>query len=289
MKRISTALTLLVAATLALAACTPSAPVATPTPTAAPDLLDEIMTRGSLRVSTDPNYAPQSFLNEQGELDGFDVDVAKEAAKRLGVKVEFITPDWDTIVSGNWGDRWDISIGSMTITTDREQVLYFTPPYYYTPAQFAVPEDSTITSVDDLNGKAICVGAGTTYESYLRNDNSLSLVGETVIKQVTGAKISTLPTDAECAQAWQAGRKDFEAWLTSSTTIQGAIDQGIKIKFLGDPVYYEDLAIAVDKKHTKDATRLVAKLSEIVNAMHSDGTLTSLSNKWYKLDLTAKK
>ncbi len=289
MKRISIALTLLVAVTLVLAACTPAAPPATPTPTAAPDLLDEIMTRGSLRVSTDPNYAPQSFLNEKGELDGFDVDVAKEAAKRLGVKVEFITPDWDTIVSGNWGDRWDISIGSMTITTDRQQVLYFTPPYYYTPAQFAVPEDSTIASVDDLNGKASCVGVGTTYESYLRNDGSLSLVGEQVIKQVTGAKITTLPTDAECAQAWQAGRKDFDAWLTSSTTIQGAIDQGIKIKFLGAPVYYEDLAVAIDKNHTKDATRLVDNLSEIVNAMHSDGTLTNLSNKWYKLDLTTKK
>jgi polar amino acid transport system substrate-binding protein len=289
MKRLSIALTLLVAVTLVLAACTPAAPAATPTPTAAPDLLDEIMTRGSLRVSTDPNYAPQSFINDKGELDGFDVDVAKEVAKRLGVKVEFITPDWDTIVSGNWGDRWDISIGSMTITTDRQQVLYFTPPYYYTPAQFAVPEDSTIASVDDLNGKASCVGAGTTYESYLRNDGSLSLVGEQVIKQVTGVKITTFPTDAECAQAWQAGRKDFDAWLTSSTTIQGAIDQGIKIKFLGAPVYYEDLAVAIDKKHTKDAAGLAAKLSEIVNAMHSDGTLTNLSNKWYKLDLTTKK
>ncbi|MBM2848612.1 MAG: putative amino acid transporter, substrate-binding protein [Anaerolineales bacterium] len=92
MKRLSIALTLLVAVTLVLAACTPAAPAATPTPTAAPDLLDEIMTRGSLRVSTDPNYAPQSFINDKGELDGFDVDVAKEAAKRLGVKVEFITP-----------------------------------------------------------------------------------------------------------------------------------------------------------------------------------------------------
>ena len=289
MKRISIALTLLVAARPVLAACTSAAPPATPTPTAAPDLLDEIMTRGSLRVSTDPNYAPQSFLNEKGELDGFDVDVAKEVAQRLGVKVEFAIPDRDTIVAGNWGDRWDISIGSMTVTTDRQQRLYFTPPYYYTPAQFAVPEDSPFQSVDELNGKTICVGVATTYESYLKNNGSLTIVGEKVIKQVTGTKIATNPTDAECAQAWQAGRKDFEAWLTSSTTIQGAIDQGVKIKFLDDPVYYEDLAVAIDKKHTKDAARLVDKLTEIINAMHSDGTLTSLSNKWYKLDLTTKK
>ena len=83
---------------------------------AAKDLLDEVKEAGNLLVSTDPNYAPQSFLNDSGELDGFDVDVAKEVAKRLGVEVEFVTPDWDMITGGNWGGRWDLSIGSMTPT-----------------------------------------------------------------------------------------------------------------------------------------------------------------------------
>src|SRR5512136_3315161 len=71
------------------------------------DLLNTVKARGILRVSTDPNYKPQSFLNEKGELDGFDIDVAKEVAKRMGVKAEFTTPDWDLITSGNWGGRWD--------------------------------------------------------------------------------------------------------------------------------------------------------------------------------------
>ncbi|NOZ72764.1 MAG: transporter substrate-binding domain-containing protein, partial [Chloroflexi bacterium] len=61
------------------------------------DLLDQVLASGKLVVSTDPNYAPQSFLNDAGELDGFDVNVAKEVAKRLGVEVEFVTPDWDMI------------------------------------------------------------------------------------------------------------------------------------------------------------------------------------------------
>ena len=282
MKRLIRITTALLALSLMVAACQTAAP------TAAPDLLADVLSRGVLRVSTDPNYAPQSFLNDQGQLDGFDVDVAKEVAKRLGVKVEFVTPDWDTITSGHWGDRWDISIGSMTPTEERAQVLWFTEPYYYSPAQFAVLESSTLTKVEELNGKSICAAAATTYELYLQNNNSLNLIGEKIGYQVTGAQVVTYPTDQECAQAWAAGRTDFEAWLTNSTTIFGAQEGGIKVKKLGDPVYYEALAVAIDKTASKDPTSLVAKLSEIITAMRNDGTRTALSMKWYKVDLARK-
>lgn len=282
MKRLIRITTALLALSLTVAACQTAAP------TAAPDLLADVLSRGVLRVSTDPNYAPQSFLNDQGQLDGFDVDVAKEVAKRLGVNVEFVTPDWDTITAGHWGDRWDISIGSMTPTEERAQVLSFTEPYYYSPAQFAVLNSSTLTTVEELNGKSICAAAATTYESYLQNNGSLSLIGESIIYQVTGAQVVTYPTDQECAQAWAAGRMDFEAWLTNSTTIFGAQEGGIQVKKLSDPVYYEALAVAIDKSASKDPTSLVAKLSEIITAMRNDGTLTSLSMKWYKVDLARK-
>jgi ABC-type amino acid transport substrate-binding protein len=74
------------------------------------DLLDQVMTAGKLLVSTDPNYAPQSFLNDAGELDGFDVEVAKEVAERLGVELEFVTPDWDMITPG--GSGWALNLSS---------------------------------------------------------------------------------------------------------------------------------------------------------------------------------
>ncbi|MBK8432961.1 MAG: transporter substrate-binding domain-containing protein [Chloroflexi bacterium] len=100
----------------------------------ADDLLGEIQERGTIRVSTDANYEPQSFLDDSGKFVGFDIDVATEIAKRLGVEVEFITPDWDLITAGNWGGQWDMSVGSMTVTTGRQEVLDFAnPPYYYTP------------------------------------------------------------------------------------------------------------------------------------------------------------
>ena len=62
-----------------------------------------------------------------------------EIAKRLGVEIGFETPSWDVITAGSWGGRWDFSVGSMTITSPRQEVLDFSDPYYYTPAQMAVP------------------------------------------------------------------------------------------------------------------------------------------------------
>ena len=78
-----------------------AAPEATAAETGGEDLLDQVLAAGKLVVSTDPNYAPQSFLNADGELDGFDINVAQEVAKRLGVEVEFVTPDWDLITAAN--------------------------------------------------------------------------------------------------------------------------------------------------------------------------------------------
>jgi len=251
----------------------------------AKDLLSTVKARGAMRVSTDPNYKPQSFLNEKGELDGFDIDVSKEVAKRLGVKVEFVTPDWDAITGGNWGGRWDASIGSMTITPDRKKALFFSTPYYYTPAQFAVPKDSTLASIDDLTGKTVCVGSSTTYEDYL--NEKLTLEGETIIKQVKGAKAQTLPTDQECVQAFQAGRKEAQALLTAQPVVEDAIKAGAPIKKLGAPVYYEDLAAAMDK-NVANSDSFVAAVTKAIEDMHKDGTLTKLSTKWYGVDLTKK-
>jgi polar amino acid transport system substrate-binding protein len=69
--------------------------------------------------------------------------VATEIASRLGVEVEWETPEWTAITSGGWSDRWDMSVGSMTVTPERAEVLDFTPAYYYTPASVAVPTTAT--------------------------------------------------------------------------------------------------------------------------------------------------
>src|SRR5690606_17151170 len=184
------------------------------------DLLAAIEERGVIRVSTDANYEPQSFLDANGEFTGFDIDVAREIARRLGVEVEFITPDWDIITAGNWAGQWDVSIGSMTVTTARQEVLDFAdPPYYYTPAQFAAADGSGIDTLEDINGRRVCVGVSTTYETWLNGAAAeLGLPAESFYAEPPAdITIIPLPTDAECPQSIQSGRQDFQVFLTSNT------------------------------------------------------------------------
>jgi len=249
------------------------------------DLLDTIKANGVLRVSTDANYAPQSFLNDQGEFEGFDIDVSKEIAERLGVDVEFKTPTFDLVQAGGWNNQWDISVGSITVTDARIGVLDFTPPYYYTPAQLAASEDSGITTIEGFAGMRICVGAATTYLDWINGDLALG-DGSSSAPVPEGVEAVALETDALCAEAIQAGRTDFEGWLSSSTTVAQAIAGDVPIVTVGDPVFYEPLAVATDKAGPAHSA-LQAELDRIINEMHEDGTLTALSEKWYDgLDLT---
>jgi polar amino acid transport system substrate-binding protein len=248
------------------------------------DHLGRICEAGVIRVSTDPAYPPQSFLNEEtGEYEGFDIDTALEIGERLGVEVEFTDPTFDAVVAGSWADRWDMSVGSITVTTEREEVLDFTQPYYFTPAQMAVLEDSDIQSVDDLAGQVVCVGESTTYLFWIEGTLTLPESAGEITDPPEGMTSTTFPTDIDCAEAWRSGRtEDFQGWLTALPTAQGAIDSGdYPIRLVGDPVFYEPLAVGFDKA-VEDNDTLVEEVDRIVGEMHEDGTLTSMSEEWYE-------
>jgi len=270
-------------------------------PPAADNMLDAIKARGYVMVSTDPNYEPQSFLNTEGsrpdgtkcpsdalttaEMQGFDVDVAKAIGDALGVETCFATPDWDIITAGNWADKWDVSVGSMTITPERQQVLDFSVPYYGTPAVVAVAADSAFTSLDDLSGQALCAGTATTYETWLNGgDNG---PGVTVFTEAPAdVTVVTLATDQECAQALVAGRTEFVGYVTAVTVVDANIAEGLAVKQLGEPVFTELLAAAFDKSASQSTESFRAEVDKLFNAMHSDGTLAELSNTWFGKDLT---
>jgi len=289
-----------------LAACGPTAaPTEAPQPTeavaeptAAPeeptqppaageqDLLDIVLEAGKLVVSSDPNYAPQSFLDDAGELDGFDINTAQEVAERLGVEVEFVTPDWDMITGGNWGGRWDISIGSMTPTEQRAEVLWFSDPYYYTPASFAVHKDNTsITSVADLADKKLGLGTATTYEDYLNNRLSM-MGGEIMYDPPAVGEIVAYTTDQEAIQDLALGDGvRLDVVMSAQPTIQSAIDGGVDLRYVGTPAFYEPLVFSLDKSRGP-SDKMVARLNEILADMHADGTLTDLSLQWFGVDIT---
>ncbi len=266
------------------------------------DLLSDIKSRGYIVVATDANYPPQSFMNTEGtrpantkcpqdttltaaEMQGFDVDVAEELGKRLGVETCFATPVWDAVAAGSWGDKWDISVGSMPVTEAGQKVLAFTTAYYYTPAAVAVTKESGISSLDQLSGQALCVGATTTYEDWLKG--SLNLPPEDIYaKPPAGVTVVALDTDQECAQTLQEGRKGFVGYVTAEAVIDADIAAGLAVVKLHGPVFAENLAVAIDKSHTRDISSLVSTLDGFIKSMHTDGTLSTLSNKWFQVDLT---
>src|SRR5215207_4933850 len=159
------------AAGLVLTACAPSDDHPTTLPA---DKLAEIQARGTLIIATDADYMPQSRLSPRllpnpgtkcepsqytaSQFTGFDVKVAVEIARRLGVEPCFVTPPWSQLVAGNWGDNWDIHVGSVAITYERMEFLYFSQPYYATPTVILLhQQNSVFKSPEDLSGKRIGV------------------------------------------------------------------------------------------------------------------------------------
>lgn len=298
MNKFAFALCLIVVSSILMAACGGSAQQQS-----SADLLSEIQQRGTLVVSTDPAYPPQSQLVEgatrpdnskctsdqrtANELQGFDIEAAKEIAKRLGVEVCFFTPDWTLITGGNWAGRWDVSVGSMTITPERMEKLYFSQPYYTTPAAFFVHADNTtLQNPSDLSGKKVGACSGCTYDSFLAG--TLTIPGETFDYVVQNPVFTGYETDINALQDLALGDGvRLDGVLTALPTGTGAIDDGLPLRQLGDPVYFEYLAAAIDKASTKDPVSFANKVTELIQQMHADGTLKRLSEEFYGLDLAS--
>ncbi|KIC11629.1 amino acid ABC transporter substrate-binding protein [Leisingera sp. ANG-M1] len=252
------------------------------------EALDRVMESKTLTVATDPAWPPQSFLNDNQEMDGFDVDVAREIARRLGVGVEFVTPDWSLITGGRWAGRWDISVGSMTPTPARAEVLQFPAIYYYVPASAAVHNDSDAKTIADLNGRKIGVSAGSTWEEYLKHELVISAIGAPEFEyQITPGELQSFDASAfnVVDQLRIGDGVRIEGMVDSLSALNNAIAEGYPIRVVGDPLFYEPLAVAIDLGDEA----FNGKVAGIIAGMKADGTLKGLSEKWYGTDYTSTK
>lgn len=274
----------------ALSACGSHGPASTQPQAAAStnvigDLLTDVKQRGKIVISTDADYQPLSFRTSNGTWRGFDIDVGREIARRLSVKAAFVDIPFDAIIGGNWNGRWDLNVNSMTVTRDRQRVLYFTDPYYYEPAVFIVHKSSRMKSIEDLNGKRVGVGAATTYQAYL--EGHLTLTREKILIPAPDARAVPYNTDQLALQDLAAGEGvHLDAVLTSLPFVEDQIKKGAPYRVLTSPVFYEDSAIAVDKSSPKDPEKFYQAVEKAVRDMHNDGTLSRLSKQYYGIDLT---
>ena len=255
------------------------------------DLLARIQTDETIRVVTDQGSRPRSWYDAgTGTWKGFDVEVAREIAYRLGVTVEFQRRDWETdVADGSWNDLFDMAVGSMPVSDQSANLFALTPAYYYdTPSSIAVPQDDTsIEDLDsDLDGKTICVGAGTVAERYL--SLSLNIPGYTFDAVIDDPRILSFPTETQALeQLTSALGNRCDAAMTSTSAIDRSLAAGGSLKVVGKPLCGVPLAIAFDRNPSVDNASLVEAVSNIVKDMHDDDTLRTLSIKWFGEDLTS--
>ncbi|MXQ10094.1 transporter substrate-binding domain-containing protein [Microvirga makkahensis] len=245
--------------------------------------MDRVMKAGEMKVATNSGWPPQSYLDDSNKLVGFDVDVANEIAKRLGVKVKFETPEWNVMTGGRWHGRFDVAVGSITPTKARSQVIDFAGIYYYSPYVFVVHKDSKATSRDDLNGKKIGVETGTTSEDYINRRLEIDAPGLAPIQYtLTPGEVKTYADSMLPFDDLRLGDGTrIHAVIAPEQTAQNAIKNRYPVKILpGEAAFKEPLVVVTDKGDPE----WTAKLGSIIQSMKDDGTLSKLTTKWYGSD-----
>ena len=226
-------------------------------------LAEDIFERGTLVVANDADYPPQSSIDAKTkELKGFDVDVARRVAELLGVKAEFVNPNWDAIAEGLSTDRFDVNIGSLAPTPAAAKLMAFSDPYYYATAQIVVPAGvPKLTEPDELKSKRVGVAAQTSYQVYLQSAD--------------GVRVVPFTSDSDAVEALAGG--EVEALLMSDLSARAEANQGEKIQLSGKPLFYQPLVFALRKEEPD----LLALLNAAIRSMRDDGDLTEMSKRWY--------
>ncbi|WP_430199471.1 substrate-binding periplasmic protein [Paenibacillus illinoisensis] len=230
--------------------------------------LEQIKSAGTMKVGMMGTYAPYNFLNDKKEMDGFDADIAREVAKRLGVEVEFVSQEFSGLIPSLQSKKIDAIVSQMTITDERKQALDFSEGYITNQVKIIVKSDNNdITKLEDFKGKTIGVGLGTNDETYLRNE-VLPKVGDFTIKTYDDV-ISSL-------KDLNAGRID--ATINNLYALKPIVDaNGFDIKAVGEAIKSDQAGIAVRKNNPE----LVAALNDALQGMKDDGTYNTIFKKWF--------
>ncbi|KPA91421.1 amino acid ABC transporter substrate-binding protein, PAAT family [Pseudomonas asplenii] len=247
--------------------------------------LDRVESRKELVNVLMESYPPFSFLNEQNQLDGFDVDVAKAVAQKLGVKLRLETPSWDVIAAGRWSGRYDLCICSMTPSKARAEVFDFPVEYYASPAVIVVnAQDDRIHSAKDLDGRKVGLTSASSYESYLNKNLVIEGAEDQKIDYPFDfVQIAPYDTDNVAFQDLGLGAGvRLDAILTNLVTAQPRLNQDKRFKLAGAPLYEEPNSVAIEKGDPE----WEAKVRQVFAELKSDGTLARLSQKWIGADIS---
>jgi len=222
--------------------------------------LSSVRQAGHIRLATSAGYSPFSFYNDKKELVGYDIDVAAEVAKRLGVRLKIVDTPWEGIIDGLNARHYDGILGSMSVTESRQAIVDFSEPYYYSRTRVMVQANSPFKRHAELKDKSIGIAAGTDFERYARN---------------IGAKdIRRYPSDDEALLGLHQGEVD--SVITDEIVGRDAVNRKkYRIKSLGVPLGEEQIAVAF----RKEDKALLAAVNDAVQAMQKDGAMRRMMEK----------
>lgn len=232
------------------------------------DTLSEVKKRGNVVFAMSGGYPPFNYFDEQNKLVGFDVDIAAEVARRLGVESKPVTTAWDGILEGLVSSRYDGILGSMAVTPKRLERVDFSDPYYLDGAQLLVKKGSGITKTDDLKDATVAIATGTTFE-----DDA---------KQIAGIKeVKTFEDDNMTIQELRSGR--VQGVITGYFVALNAVNKfPDDFELAGPRLRDEQIAVAI----RKDNPEFVKAVNDALKAMKADGTYATISTKWFGRDIS---
>jgi polar amino acid transport system substrate-binding protein len=226
-------------------------------------------------IGLDDNFPPMGFRDEQNNIVGFDVDMAKEAAKRLGIEVEFKPIDWSSKEAELNGKRVDALWNGMNITEDRKKNMLFSEPYMNAKQLIFLPKDSTVKGLDDLKGKVVGLQNTSTADEIIEANKELKASFKEVRKY------------SDCIEAFmdlQTGRVD--AVITDETFGKYFMSKNPDKYIVLDKVIGEVGILGIGFR--KDDQGLRDKVQKVLNEMKADGTSAKISQKWFGADLIIK-
>ena len=236
---------------------------------AASDELSQIQESGTLKVGVEGTYPPYTYHDDDGTLTGFDVDVAKAIADKLGVEADFTESAWDSLLAGVDSGRLDTVINAVSITDEREEKYDFAGPYFYITQQIVVAKDNDdIVDMDSLKGKKMANTATTAYLGILED---------------AGASLVQINTADEAVSLIQSGRADFTTFnsVVFNEYLQQHPDANLKVAFVIPDVIDE---YGVPVKKGEDS--LLDAIQTAIDDLKEDGTLSQLSLDYFGTDFT---
>jgi len=234
------------------------------------DELARIQAAGTITIAMEGTWAPWTYHDEKDELVGFDVEVGKAIAEKLGVEPVFIEGEWDGLLAGLQAGRYDIMVNGVEYTEERAQSFDFTEPYAYIRTAIIVKADNEdINSFEDLQGKTTANTISSTYtqlaESYGATTTGVDDLNQTIELLLQGRIDATL-----------------NAEVTYYDYMSVHPDAGLKIAALT-----EDASnVVIPTRKGEDSASLREAINQAIEELRADGTLGEISEKYFGSDIT---